>query len=87
MHQEIEHIFFLARDGYIMNKVYTLMNQGTSTPPSKYMYASRRAINIPTIYNGIDEHSIKVLCHFVPNLSVENYLDRVDIDAKNILTK
>ena len=87
IHQEIEHIFFLARDGYIMHKVYSLMNQGIKTPVSKYMYASRRAINIPTIYNGIDEYSIKVLCHFVPNLSVVNYLDRVDIEAKKHIEK
>lgn len=87
IHQEIEHIFFLARDGYIMHKVYNLINQGVKTPVSKYMYASRRAINIPTIDNGIDEYSIKVLCHFVPNLSVVNYLDRVDIEAEKHIEK
>lgn len=79
--QKVEKAFFLARDGYIMHKVYNLMNQYKQVPPCDYMYASRRAINIPTIFDCIDDSSLKVLCNIFPNLSVEHYLDRIQIDS------
>ena len=79
--QDIDKVFFLARDGYMMHKVYNQINQGLVVPSSEYMYASRRAINIPTIQNDIDEFSMKILCNFLPGLNVEGYLNRVHIDA------
>ncbi|MCQ8819214.1 hypothetical protein NQT65_03185 [Pseudoalteromonas agarivorans] len=80
---EPDKVLFLARDGYIMHQTYKLLNSDSSAPLSEYMYASRRAINIPTIRNKIDESSIKILCHTFPNLSVKNYLERVDLCASN----
>ncbi|WP_413692480.1 HAD family hydrolase [Psychromonas sp. KJ10-2] len=85
--QKIDKAFFLARDGYMMHKVYNLMNQGKAVPPSHYMYASRRAINIPTICNEIDESSLKLLCNIFPNLSVEHYLDRIQINSDQHISK
>ncbi|WP_409439971.1 HAD family hydrolase [Psychromonas sp. GE-S-Ul-11] len=85
--QQVEKAFFLARDGYMMHKVYNLMNQGQAVPPSQYMYASRRAINIPTICDNIDESSLKLLCNIFPNLSVRHYLDRVDINSDQHIAK
>lgn len=80
---EPDKVLFLARDGYIMHQTYKLLNSDNSSPPSDYMYASRRAITIPTIQNQIDERSIKILCHTFPNLSVKDYLARVDLYASN----
>lgn len=85
--QKIEKVFFLARDGYMMHKVYNLMNQDQEVPPSQYMYASRRAINIPTISDNIDDSSLKLLCNLFPNLSVEHYLDRIHIDSNQHINK
>lgn len=85
--QDIEKVFFLARDGYMMHKVYSQINQGLVVPPSEYMYASRRAINIPTIQKDIDEFSMKILCNFLPGLNVEGYLNRVHIDASHHIEK
>lgn len=84
---KIEKAFFLARDGYMMHEVYKLINQGQDVPISEYMYASRRAINIPTIQHDIDEHSMKILCNLFPDLSVEDYLNRVHISADNHISK
>jgi predicted HAD superfamily hydrolase len=85
--QKIEKAFFLARDGYMMHKVYDLINQGKNVPPSQYMYASRRAINVPAISNNIDDSSLKLLCNFFPNLSVEHYLERIHIDSNQHINK
>jgi predicted HAD superfamily hydrolase len=85
--QKIEKAFFLARDGYMMHKVYHLMNQNKVVPPSEYMYASRRAINIPTISDNIDDSSLKLLCNIFPNLSVEDYLGRIHIDSNQHINK
>lgn len=80
-----DKVFFLARDGYIMHQTYKLLNANIDAPPSEYMYASRRSINIPTIQGEIDESSIKILCHTFPNLNVKNYLERVNLCATKFL--
>jgi len=84
---DVEKVFFLARDGYIMNESYKLLNEEKRSPPNTYMYASRRAVNIPTIHHDIDDHALKVLCHPFPNLNVSDFLGRVDIDANKHLEK
>lgn len=84
---QVEKVFFLARDGYIMNESYKLLNQGKKLPPSAYMYASRRALNVPTIYNEIDDHALKFLCHPFPNLTVSDFLNRIGIDAEKHINK
>ena len=46
--KNFEKIFFLARDGYIMQKAFELINDDNIS--NEYMYASRRALIVPTIW-------------------------------------
>ncbi|MEG3754775.1 hypothetical protein [Psychromonas arctica] len=85
--QQVHKAFFLARDGYMMHKVYNLMNRHQVVPPSEYMYASRRAITIPTICDDIDESSLKLLCNIFPNLTVEHYLERIHLNSDQHIEK
>lgn len=43
----IEKVFFLARDGQLMQKAYQKL---TDTLPNTYMYASRKALIIPSLW-------------------------------------
>lgn len=40
-------LFFLSRDGYIIQKAFNIINDRTDT---KYFYASRRALIVPTLW-------------------------------------
>lgn len=44
----IEKVFFLSRDGQIMQKAYTFLYGNNIV--SKYMYASRRSLIVPTLW-------------------------------------
>lgn len=46
--ENYKKVFFLARDGYIMQKAFQLINK--ENIPNEYMYASRRALIVPTIW-------------------------------------
>ena len=52
---DIKTIYFLARDGEIVKKCYDIITKNdTSSPVSKYLYASRRAYSIPSIFTYED---------------------------------
>ena len=52
--QNYDNIYFLSRDGYIMQKAFEKINKDIK---SKYIYASRRALTVPTIclYDNLQE--------------------------------
>jgi predicted HAD superfamily hydrolase len=59
----VEHLLFLARDGFIMQRVYEELRRvetGRKLPPSTYVYASRRALNVPMI-KYLDEKTLDFL--------------------------
>ncbi|MGO4788186.1 HAD family hydrolase [Paenibacillus sp. 2KB_20] len=77
---EIESVYFLSRDGYVMKKVYDALHNNTeNTVPSNYLYASRRAFNFASI-TGIDEETINFLCSGTSRLKVKEFLKRINID-------
>ena len=55
INEKYDKVFFLARDGYIMQKVFNIINK--EDIPNEYMYASRRALIVPTIwmYENLEE--------------------------------
>lgn len=47
---EVERLYFLARDGYLVKQVYDLATQAwEDAPSSHYLLASRRALNTPAM--------------------------------------
>lgn len=57
----LDYLYFLSRDGHILKQHYDIVANGvTDAPPSTYMYASRRALNIPAI-SVLDEQSLDFL--------------------------
>lgn len=79
---QIEKVYFLSRDGYIMKKVYDLLSPYfKESPPSEYLYASRRALNIPSIIE-LDNNTLDFLVSGTSILSVEQFLRRIGFDPE-----
>jgi predicted HAD superfamily hydrolase len=76
----IERLYFLSRDGYILRKVYDFMSQAFDhAPQSEYMYASRRALNLPAIME-LDDHTLDFLVSGTSTLRVAQFLERLGFD-------
>lgn len=76
----VDRVYFLARDGYIMKQVYDrLRTAGWADAEAHYLYASRRALNVPAI-ERIDEESTDFLVSGTSRLTVGQFLRRVGLD-------
>lgn len=76
----IEQLFFLARDGYMMQKAYRAAIPASEQIPNHYMFASRRLFNFAAI-TRIDERALKLLMGDRVEMPVEQYLLRIGLDA------
>lgn len=47
--KQLRKLFFLARDGYLLQKVYQIIHKDKAIP-NEYLYVSRRALRIPAFY-------------------------------------
>jgi predicted HAD superfamily hydrolase len=73
-----EHVFFLARDGWILKQLYERLNPPV---PASYLYASRRCLGLPAIRCVNGEALDFLTSHAHCELSVSAYLDRVGLSA------
>jgi HAD superfamily hydrolase (TIGR01549 family) len=79
----IEKLYFLSRDGYILRKVYDFMSQSFDHPPrSEYVYASRRALNLPAIVE-LDDTTLDFLVSGTSTLRVAQFLERIGFNPSH----
>lgn len=45
-----DKVFFLSRDGFLMQQGYEILNNGLATPPAEYAYFSRRSLRSPLLW-------------------------------------
>ena len=81
-----DNLFFLARDGYIINEIYKLFNiKDTYT---KYIYCSRESLQMPTfLINDEDDNLIKFITEnggIKYNMTLSDLLNRAGIDTSKI---
>lgn len=72
-----EHVYFFARDGWIMKQVFDRV--AADGPPTSYLYASRRALNVPAI-EALDEDTLDFLVSGTTSLTVAEYLSRIGLE-------
>lgn len=79
--QGLNHIFFLSRDGYLMQKGYRLL-YGEAAVANSYLYVSRRALFIPQIW--IQPEFEKVVWSLAENTvwNCDKLCDKLGIDPK-----
>lgn len=83
----VSSLYFLARDGHIMHRVHQqLANRGLAVCSGKYLYASRRALNIPAI-TRVDERACDFLVSGTSRLAVADFLARTGLIASECETE
>ena len=84
----LDRIYFLSRDGYFVKQVFEqLINHAgnsAATIESRYLYASRRSLNLATI-ETVAGTDLDFLVSGTSRLSVADYLSRIDISAADVL--
>ena len=76
--EQFDNIFFLARDGYIMQKAFEII----SDRKTEYMYASRRALIVPTIWKYEDFLSLKKNMKFPRKITIKALLKKFGLDSQ-----
>ena len=79
-----DNLYFIARDGYIIQKIYNLFN---SNFKSKYLYCSRKSLVIPSLYTLDDEKIVKILsimCNENANYTLGSFLEKCGIDINKV---
>ncbi|MEQ8225489.1 MAG: HAD-IA family hydrolase, partial [Candidatus Eremiobacterota bacterium] len=76
-----EKLYLLSRDGYIIKKIYDLIRDNNKElPDAEYLYSSRRAFYIPSI-TELNDETLKFLMNPLCNdLSVAQYLERINLN-------
>jgi predicted HAD superfamily hydrolase len=79
---QVETLYFLSRDGQILKRIYDqLSSRVEHAPPSEYLYASRRALNVPAI-TELDERTVDFLVSGTSILRVAQFLERLSLDPR-----
>lgn len=83
---KFDKIYFLSRDGYIMQKAFELC----SDIKTKYIYASRRALIVPTIWMYDNFEELKNNMFLPRKISVKSFLKKIGLNPekyKNVIEK
>ncbi len=84
----IDKVYFLARDGYIMKQVFDIVNN--SKIKSYYFYASRRAVIVPYLWMIKNKEEIFKVIAFNKKITVQSFIKKVgleDYDLTHILER
>lgn len=75
----IDKVLFLARDGQILKNVYDFIATKEVIPESHYFFASRRCLNIPSIYD-LSEEDINILLSNIDGKDIEYLFKKIGLD-------
>ena len=81
---EIEQVFFLARDGYIIQKAFKLLYEETWKSKMNYMFCSRRAFSVPLIWKDPELDNVRKLIPFPHRMSLSQFITRVGLEENEI---
>lgn len=76
----VNHLLFLARDGYMMQRAYQAVIPPGEQIANTYMFASRRLCNLAAI-RSLDGPALRFLLGDHPVMPVARYLERVGLNA------
>ncbi len=74
----MDKIFFLSRDGFIIQKAFNMINPELE---NKYIYASRKALIIPTLWMNRDPKNLVTVMKFPRWLRVMDFLERMGLES------
>ncbi|MCC2113076.1 MAG: hypothetical protein KDJ16_13665, partial [Hyphomicrobiales bacterium] len=74
-----ERVHFLARDGLVFKRAYDILFAGKDAPPSNYLWASRRCLNVAGMAE-LSDADLEFLVSGLTPLQVREYLARAGLD-------
>ncbi|WP_370821912.1 HAD-IA family hydrolase [Acidaminococcus massiliensis] len=77
---KIDKVFFLARDGQIMQKAFNILND---TIPNFYMYASRRALITPSLWMQPELKEVIQSITFLEKEKISSILKRIGLQPEH----
>ena len=78
-----KHLYFLARDGYYLEKEFALLKQHWNLDlEAKYLFASRKVFNLAVI-RELDEDAMEFLLTPHPGLRLCDFFTRIGLDARH----
>lgn len=84
--QDIEKVFFLSRDGLILKRAFDIVNVCDNIT-SKYLYASRRSLQVPVLAKNLTYSDFLKRIHWPPVVDIRYFLYSLGIDDDDILGK
>lgn len=83
---EYDHIFFLAREGLFLKKIYGL---DKATDDSIYLYVSRRSLTVPRLYHNNKYEDLEKIIVFSSAFTAKTFLNRLGLEKtdEEILNK
>lgn len=83
----VSNLYFLARDGHVMQRVHRqLAERRLALCSGRYLYASRRTLNIPAI-TGVDERACDFLVSGTSRLAVTEFLSRTGLTPSECMAE
>ncbi|MFY7916211.1 MAG: hypothetical protein ACOVPA_16280 [Rubrivivax sp.] len=81
---KVDHAYFLARDGYLIMKVYEAMKRVLpDLPDHSYLYCSRRSVMVPGIRN--EENIFEIATLNYGTTTIQNFLkSRYGLNARDL---
>ncbi|GBR07088.1 hypothetical protein HW511_01495 [Asaia siamensis] len=86
--EKIQHLYFCARDGYLIQKGWDIAEKYTPGPvTSSYLHVSRRPLNLAMGYCTSTPHKlsrelVEFYCKTYGNLTVNDVLERIELGEK-----
>ena len=74
-----DNVFFLSRDGLIMQKAFQIVNMDANT---RYMYASRQALITPTLWMYQELSEVIQVTHFSHHMTIESFLVKMGLKSE-----
>lgn len=78
--QKIKKVYFLSRDGWILQKAFNIINFDDKKSNDYYLYASRRSLLVPCLHFYKDFDEVKELLNLKSKLTIKTYLNKLGID-------
>ncbi|MGN0145017.1 MAG: HAD family hydrolase, partial [Clostridium sp.] len=83
--RNINSIYFIARDGFILKKAYDLIYKNEQT---KYLYLSRRSLTVPMLR---DVQSMKDILDKIPYIkrteTMDSFMHKLGIEDKSLISR
>ena len=84
--KDLDNLFFIARDGYIIEKIYNLFNVDGHVK-TNYLYCSRKSMLVPSLYSLATVDMVTLLSNmYVPDVTstLKDFLVRCEVNLEDL---